>query len=154
MLRTKSSLSLRFGLCAALVSGLLFTGGGTSLARCETVWLDVYDVRVEVGRKTYHFGETAVVEATVTRTDTGSPVEGADFVAIVTGSRKGWIFGWDDTDATGRATARLKLKKSRFNPGPVKLRAIGFKETADAASCAQVVEYGEKRLRRAFVVKP
>ena len=149
----KRRFGLRIGLCAALVSGLLIAGGSSALAACETVWVDVYDVQVEVGRSTYRLGETAVVDAVVTRTETGDPVAGADFVVIATGARKGWVFGWDETDAEGRATARLKLKKKTFRPGPIDLRAVAMEQRADAASCAQVYEYGETIVENAFVVK-
>lgn len=145
-------LSLRVALCAALVSGLVVTGGSSALADCEAVWVDVYEVQVEVGRATYRVGDTAVVDATVTRSDTGAPVADANFVAIVSGPRKGWAFGWNKTDADGRATARMKLKKGEVTPGPMDLRAVAYEETADT-TCAQVYEYGETEIDEAFVVK-
>ena len=146
-------LFFRIGPCAALVSGLSIAGGSSALAACETVWVDVYDVGVEVGRAEYRIGDTAIVEATVTRRDTGAPVEDADFAAIATGARKGWVFGWDRTDDQGHATARIKLKKDAVRPGPMDLRAVALEQTADAASCAQVYEYGETEVDEAFVVK-
>ena len=151
---SKRRLTLRAGLCAALVSGLVVSGGSSALADCETVWVEVYDVQVDVGRSKYHLGDTVVVDATVTRSDSGAPVADAEFVAVATGARKGWVFGWNRTDAQGHATARMKLKKDQVKPGPMDLRAVAFEETADAASCAQVYEYGEKKVKKAFVVKP
>ena len=140
-------------LCAALVSGLLVAGGGTALAECEQIWMKVYEVELQAERRTYHVGDTARVEATVTRQDTGAPVEDARFAVIVTNWRKGWLFGFDETDARGRATATFKLRRNRVKLGPVNLLALVYKETADVANCVQVAEYGRKRVRNAFVIE-
>ena len=141
-------------MCAALVSGLVVAGGSSALADCETVWVEVYDVQVGVDRSTYRLGDTVTVDATVTRSDTGAPVANTDFVAIATGRRDGWVFGWNKTDAQGHVIARMKLKKDEVETGPMDLRAVALQETADAASCAQVYEYGETKIKKAFVVRP
>ncbi|HEX2195521.1 MAG TPA: hypothetical protein VHJ76_01235 [Actinomycetota bacterium] len=142
-------------LCAALVSGLLVTGRTALAADCETVWLPVYDLEVEVGRDVYHFGDTARVDVTVTHTDTGTAVEDASVLAYVPYfENDGFVAGWDRTDASGHAVAYLELKRKHLRPGPTKLRVIGMKTTSDPTTCVQVVEYGEVRLRKAFTVKP
>lgn len=152
-LGSKRRLTGRIALCAALVSGALFTGGSTALADCETVWVEVYDVELEIDRSAYRVGETVPVTATVTRQETGTPIEGATFVAFAPMGKESWVIGWDKTDDAGKAVARLKLAKKNVRLGPARLNTIAYKESVDA-TCAQLVEYGEKRLRRAFVVKP
>ncbi|MDQ3951478.1 MAG: hypothetical protein M3279_00735 [Actinomycetota bacterium] len=145
----------RILLCATLVSGLVVAGGGTAAAECETVSVEVYDVRLDIGRKTYHVGETVRVDATVTRKQTETPVHGAMFGVLVMNSRKERaIFGFGETNAAGHATARLELRKKDVRVGPVDLFALAYKRAVDLAGCAQVTEYGQKRVRKAFVVEP
>jgi len=151
-LGSKHRLSLRIALCAALVSGMVVAGSSVALAECETVWVEVYDVQLDVGRRTYHIGERARIGATVTRSDTGMPVEDALFVAYIPKSRKGWVFGFGKTDAGGEATAWLKLKKGSVELGPTRVNSVAYRESVDA-TCARLVEYGQKNLRKAFVVK-
>ena len=142
----------RIATCAALVSTVLFTGAASAGTTCETVWVESYDVSLEVGRKVYHFGDTARIDATVTRKDTGTPVAGVKFVAIVP-YRDTMLLDIEETDVNGHATAELKLRRKDVQPGPANLRGIAYEEVA-GNMCASVVEYGEKRIRRAFVVKP
>jgi hypothetical protein len=151
-LGSKRRLSVRIALCAALVSGAVVVGGSTALADCETVMVDVYDVDLEIARDTYRVGETVPIVATVKREDTGTPVEGAMFAAIVTTGRNDWVVGWNETDVAGEAVAKVKLERKNVRPGPAKLRSIAYKESVDA-TCAQLVEYGKKDLRNAFYVK-
>lgn len=151
-LGSKRRLSVRIALCAALVSGAVVVGGSAALADCETVMVDVYEVDLEIARKSYRVGETVPIGATVTRRETGTPVEGALFAAIVTTGRNDYVVGWNETDAAGEAVARLKLERKNVKPGPAKLRSIAYKESVDA-TCAQLVEYGKKNLKNAFYVK-
>ena len=144
----------RILLCAALVSGVVVAGGGTASAECEQIWLKVYDVEVDAERKTYRVGETARVEAMVTRKDGGAPVQDAPFGLIVTNWRKGWLFGFDETDAQGRADMALELRRNRVKLGPVNVVALAYKEIADVASCVQIGEYGKKRARKLFTIEP
>lgn len=153
MLGTKRRLSFRIGLCAALVSGLVAVGGSSALADCaETVWADVYDVTLEAERDIYHPGDTARLHATVVHRQTGMPVEDARFVAYITNLKRVLILGYGMTDADGKAEAELKLKKGYVRTGPVSVRGIAYKESLDA-TCARLVEYGEKRLKNAFVIR-
>lgn len=151
---TKRRLSFRIGLCAALVSGVVVAGGPAALADCaETVWVETYEVQVEAERDVYRAGETARLDATVVHQDTRAPIEGATFVAYVSNLKKGWLYGFGKTDADGHTSARLKLRKKSVRPGPVEVRSIAYKMSVDA-TCAQLVEFGERTLKRAFVVKP
>ena len=153
MLGTKRRIWFRLGLCAALVSGLVAAGGPAALADCaETVWADVYDVTLEAERDTYRPGDTARLHATVVHRQTGMPVEDARFVAYITNLKKALILGYGMTDADGKAEVGLKLKKGSVRGGPVNVRGIAYKESVDA-TCARLVEYGEKRLKNAFVIK-
>lgn len=149
----KQGLWARVALCAALVAGLVAAGGATASAACESVWIEAYDVDVEVERRKYSVGDTVGVHGTVTRKDTGAPVGGAWFVVIVP-FRKTLLIEYSETDAAGRADVGIKLSKGDVEPGWAKLRAVAYYEVADVASCAQVTEYGEKRLRRAFFIEP
>ncbi len=139
-------------LCAALVTGGLFSGAATAAPACETVWVRTYDVSLDVGRKVYRIGDTARVEATVTRRDTATPVADVKFVAIVP-YPEALVLDIDKTDAAGHAVAELRLKRKYVRPGPARLIGIAYNEVADT-TCATVVEYGQKRIRKAFVVKP
>lgn len=143
---------LRAGLCTAVVAAGLLTGAGSVSAACERIEVEAYDVYVEVERRVYHPGETAVVEAMVLRKDTGAPVAGAKFAAIVP-FRKAILYGVDTTDARGHAVARLRLSKRYVQTGPARLWAYAYEELADTY-CATVVEKGEKRIRNAFTIKP
>ncbi|HEX2057974.1 MAG TPA: hypothetical protein VHI71_06355 [Actinomycetota bacterium] len=116
--------------------------------------MPVYDVEVEVGRKVYHFGDKARIDVTVTRTDSGMPVDGAGVFAYIPYFKKdGLVAGWGETNATGDAVVHIKLRRKYLEPGPADLRVLGFKSVADTA-CAQVVEYGEARLDKAFRIEP
>lgn len=143
----------RIVLGGALVAGMLVAGGTSALAECETVWVDAYDVEMQTDRTSYRVGESALIAASVTRTDTGAPVAGADFVAYVMGKRSGFVYTWGTTDADGRALVKLKLKKGEIELGPAKLVGRGWSETAADTACASVVEFGEQQVRNAFVVK-
>jgi hypothetical protein len=138
-------------LCALLAVPAL-PGSGVASPVCESVWVKSYDVSLEVARKTYRAGDTARVDATVTRKDTGTPVAGVKLVAIVP-YRKALILDVAKTDSAGRAVAELELKRKHVQPGPARLIGIAYEEVADT-TCATVVEYGEKRIRKAFVVRP
>ncbi|MDQ4026406.1 MAG: hypothetical protein M3217_13105 [Actinomycetota bacterium] len=141
----------RVALCAALIGGGLFTGAAAAAPSCETVWVRSYHVSLDVGRDTYRIGDIVRVEARVTRNDTGTPVAGAKFVAIVP-YREALVLAVEKTDAAGRAVAELELKRRYVSPGPARLIGIAYNEVADT-TCATVVEYGKKTLRRAFVVR-
>ncbi|MFN2586791.1 MAG: hypothetical protein ABR613_01550 [Actinomycetota bacterium] len=144
--------SLWLALCTALVGGGLLSGAAVAAPDCETVWVRSYDVALDVGRKVYRIGETVRVEATVTRRDTGTPAANVKFVAIVP-YRKALLVDIEMTDSAGRAVAKLKLKREHVRPGPARLVGIAYDEVAET-TCATVVEYGQKRIRKAFVVKP
>jgi hypothetical protein len=142
---------VRVALCAALVSGALVAGAVPASAECESIWVRAYDVSMKVDRDVYGYGDTVVVEASVTRMDTGAPVANAGFVAHV--SEKQWVAGIAYTDAAGHAVARLKVRRKDFGPGPVELNGIAFEEVVDT-TCATVTEYGEQTIPDAFRVKP
>jgi hypothetical protein len=144
-------MALRIGLCVAVMAGLLAGGAAPASADCESIWVEAYTVKLDVGRKVYRVGDTARVEGTVTRTQTGAPVAGAKFVAIVP-FEDAMLVNMKKTDAAGRAEAELKLKRRAVELGPARLHAIAYYEVADT-TCASVVEYGEKKLRKAFVIK-
>ncbi len=144
---------LRIVLCAALVGGIVAASGSTALAECETVWVPAYDVELDVRRAAYRLGDTAVIDVTVTRTDTGVAVDRAAAIVYIPPTGDTFVFGGAYTDDSGHAVVRLKLKKKEVRPGPVTIVGRGQKQAADAASCAQVMEYGEKRLEDAFVVR-
>lgn len=143
---------LRIGLCATLVSAVLTGSAGSAGASCETVWIHAYDVDLEVARDVYRVGETARVDATVTRKDTGAPVSDARFFAVLPFERS-VVFDFDETDAAGHAEAALKLRKKDVELGPARLWTLAYYRVADA-QCATVVEYGKRNLRRAFTIKP
>ena len=143
---------LRLALCGALVSGVLAGSAAPVSAACETVWVKAYDVDLEIERKVYRVGDTARVEATVTRKDTGAPVASANFWAALL-FEDSMVFDFDETDTSGLAVTDLKLKKKHVELGPARLLALAVFEVADA-QCAALVEYGEKRMRKAFVIKP
>lgn len=147
-----SRVPLRLALCAVLVSGVLAGSAAPVSAACETVWVKAYDVDLDIERKVYRVGETARVEATVTRKDTGAPVAGAKFWAALV-FEDSIVLDYDETDAVGVARTALKLKKKYVELGPVRLHALAYHMVADA-QCAAVAEYGEKRLRKAFTIKP
>jgi hypothetical protein len=153
MLGSKRRLFTRIALCAALVSSALVTASTAALADCETVWIEVYTVDLDARQKSYEVGDTALLDVTVTREDTGTPVEDATVVAFVENSKRGFIVGWVPTDAAGHATVPLKLTKKNVRLGPAKIRSVGFKDSVNA-TCASLTEFGKKRLRNAFVVKP
>lgn len=143
----------RIALCGALVSGLVVTGGGAALADCrETIYVDAYDVVIEPRRDSYRVGQTAVIDGTVTRTDTGAPVADADFFVYIPPTRNSFVYAWSKSDADGNVTLRMKLKKGHVRTGPTKLVGRSQEERADA-TCAQVVEFGETHLERAFVIQ-
>lgn len=152
MKRLSKAATARLGLSAVLASAALVGAPAPVSAACETVWVEAYDVKLEAGRRSYRIGDTARVEATVTRKDTGTPVAGADFAAIVIVDDAGG-FDADRTDSAGVAVARLKLKKGDVEPGRVTIRSLAVYEVADA-SCATVVEYGHEKLRNAFTIEP
>ncbi|HEV2756204.1 MAG TPA: hypothetical protein VG318_10580 [Actinomycetota bacterium] len=139
-------------LCGILAAPVLSSATAAAAPACESVWVRAYDVSMEVERDTYRIGDTVRVDATVTRTDTGMPVAGAKFVAIVP-YRKAILYGIETTDAAGQAVAELELKRKHVPPGPARLIGIAYEEVADT-TCATVVEYGKKTIRNAFVVKP
>lgn len=153
-LGSKRRLFSRIALCAALVSGMVVVSGGASaLAHCgETIYVDAYEVELEPRRDTYRVGETALIEGTVTRSDTGAPVVDADFFVYIPPTRKGFVFGWAKSDASGQALLRMKLKRGDVNTGPAKIVGRAQQERADA-TCARVVEYGELQMERAFTIK-
>ena len=152
-LGSKHHLFPRIALCAALVSGMVVAGGATALADCqETIYVDAYEVELEPRRDTYRIGQTALIEGTVTRTDTGAPVAGADFFVYIPPTRKGFVFGWAESDAAGHALLRMKLKRGEVNTGPAKIVGRAQQQRADA-TCARVVEYGELHLERAFTIE-
>lgn len=152
-LGSKRRLVVRLTLCAALVSGLVVAGGATALADCqETVYVDSYVVELEPRRDAYRVGQTAVFDGKVTRSDTGAPVQAADFFVYIPPTRHGFVYGWAATDASGNAVLRMKLKRSEVGTGPVTVVGRAQQERADA-TCANVVEYGEIRLDRAFVIE-
>lgn len=151
--RSDRRLFSRVALCAALVSGLVFAGGATALADCqETIYVDAYEITLDPRRDVYRVGDTAVVDGTVTRTDTGEPVAGADFFVYIPPTRKGFVFGWAESDLSGQAVLRMKLEKDEVQTGPAKIVGRAQQERADA-TCARVVEYGELHYERAFVIK-
>ena len=143
---------LRLALCAALVAGALAGSAAPVSAACETIWVKAYDVDLEIERRVYRVGETARVEATVTRKDTGAPVASAKFWAALF-FEDSIVFDFDETNAGGVAVTDLKLTKKHVELGPARLGTLAFFRVADA-QCAAVVEYGEKRLRKAFTIKP
>lgn len=145
-------IALRLALCAVLVTGAVAASAGPASAVCETVYVDAYNVELEIPRDVYRAGETVRVEAMVTRKDTGMPVADASFVAVLF-FEDAIVLDMDVTDIGGRAVAHLKLKKKHVDPGPVPLLARAQVQVADA-QCAALVEYGEKRLRKAFTIKP
>jgi hypothetical protein len=150
---SKRRLLVRIVLSAVMVSGLVAAGGTTALAECrETVYVDAYVVEVEPRRRVYRIGQTAVFDGKVTRRDTGAPVEAADFFVYIPPTRTGFVFSWARTDAAGEAILRMKLKRSHVETGPSKVVGRGQQERANA-TCVQVVEYGEIRLDRAFVIE-
>lgn len=145
-------LFVRIGLCAALVTGVLVTGNAVAFADCgETIYVDAYDVQLQPRRDSYRVGDTAVIEGTVTRTDTGEPVAGADFFVYIPPT-KGFVYGWAESDLTGHAVIRMKLKKGEVRTGPTKIIGRAQQQRADA-TCAQIVEYGELHYDRAFVIR-
>lgn len=152
-LGSSSRLFVRIALCAALVSGLLVAGGTSALADCqETIYVDAYTLELEPRRDSYRVGETAVIDGTVTRTETGEPVAGADFFVYFPPSRKGFVYGWATSDLNGEAVLKMKLKRGDVETGPAKIIGRAQQERADA-TCARVVEYGELHYDDAFVVK-
>lgn len=139
-------------LCGVLSAPVVSPATAAAAPACESVWVRSYDVSLEVDRDTYRIGDTVRVDATVTRIDTGMPVAGVEFVALVP-YRKSLVLDYERTDAAGHAVAELELKRKHVRPGPARLIGIAYEEVADV-TCARVVEYGEKRIRKAFVVKP
>ena len=139
-------------MCAALASSVVVVGSAPASADCESIWVEAYEVELEIGRKVYRIGETARVEGTVTRADTGAPVAGADFVAILP-FKKSMVIDVERTDSSGHAVAKLRLKRKYVRPGPARLWAVAYDKVADT-TCAEVLEYGEKRLRKACVIRP
>lgn len=143
----------RIAMSAALVGGLVAGADPVALAACETVYVPAFDVRLDPRRDTYRLGETALVDVTVTRTDTGTPVADAPTIVYIRPNRDGFVFGGAYTDDSGEAVVRLKLKKKVVRPGPATIHARSEKGTSDPTSCAEVVEFGEARRPNAFVVK-
>ncbi len=143
---------LRLALCGVLVSGVLAGSAAPVSAACETIWVKAYDVELEIERKVYRVGDTARVEGTVTRKDTGAPVASAKFWAALL-FEDSMVLDSDETNSGGAAETHLKLKKNYVELGPARLLALAYFRVADA-QCAAVVEYGEKRLRKAFTIKP
>jgi hypothetical protein len=146
-----SRVFLRLTLCTALVTGALAGSAGPVSASCERVYVEAFVIELDIPRDVYRVGETARVEATVTREDTGMPVAGADFYAALL-FEDAVVYDFGLTDATGVVVARLKLDKDQVEPGPARLLAWAEKEVADA-ECAALVEYGVKRLPHAFTIK-
>lgn len=152
-LRSQRRLFFRIGLCAALVSGLMVAGGATALADCqETIYVDAYEVALEPRSDRYRIGQTALIDGTVTRSDTGEPVSGADFFVYIPPTRHGFVYGWAESDSSGNVLLRMKLKRSEVRTGPAKIIGRAQEQRADA-QCAQIVEYGELHLERAFVIE-
>lgn len=145
-------LTLRLALCAALVAGALAGSAAPVSAACETIYVEAYTVDLEVGRKTYRVGETARVDATVTRTDTGTPVEGARIYAALF-YEDSIVYDLAETDAAGGAVMHLKLRRNDVEPGSQTIHSMAQETVADAA-CAAVVEYGRTTKRDAFTIKP
>ncbi len=144
---------LRVLLCTALLSGVLFASAPAVSAACEQVWVDNYNIVLELDRHSYRMGDTVDIGALVTRKTTGDPVWGADFAVLLISRKDTFTFAIDETDASGRAEVALKLKRKFFAPGPVRLRALAMQAVADT-TCATVGEYGIRKVRRAFVVRP
>ena len=144
---------LRVLLCTALVSGALFVRAPEVSAACEQVWVDNYKIRLEVDHRAYRMGDTVDIDALVTRKTTGDPVWGADFAVLIMSRKERFTYGIDSTDASGRAEVSTKIKRKFFAPGPVRLRALAMQTVADT-TCATVGEYGLRKVRKAFVVKP
>lgn len=144
---------LRVLLCTALLSGALFVRAPAASAACEQVWVDNYDIALELDRRAYRMGDTVDIGALVTRKTTGDPVGGADFAVLIMSRKDRFTYGIDTTDASGRAEVAIKLKRKFSAPGPVRLRALAMQAAADT-TCATVGEYGLRKVRRAFVVKP
>lgn len=148
---SRQGVLLRAALGAAVVSSVVV--GGPARAYCrETVYVDVYEVEVTPERDRYRIGDTAVIEGRVTRTDTGAPVAAADFVVYIPPTRKGFVYTWGKTDAQGHAVVKMKLKRRDVETGPAKIVGRAYQERADA-TCAQVVEFGETHVPRAFVIE-
>ncbi len=151
---TRGTVARRFvgvAVCGLLAAPVL-SPTAAAAPNCESVWVRSYDVSMKVDRETYRIGDTVRVDATVTRIDTGMPVAGAKFVAMVP-YRKALVYGIETTDAAGHAVAELELKRKHVQPGPARLMGFAYDEVADTV-CGPVVEYGEKTIRNAFVVKP
>lgn len=152
-MRSNRRVFFRIALCAALVSGALVTGGATALADCqEQIYVDAYDVQLEPRRDAYRVGDTALIDGTVTRKDTGAPVSGVDFFVYIPPSRHGFVYGWTQTDSSGNALLRMKLKRGEVATGATKIVGRAQEERADA-TCAQIIEYGELHLDRAFSIR-
>ena len=152
-LGSKRGLFVRVALSAALVSGLVVAGGATALADCrETIYVDAYVVELAPRRDSYRVGQRAVFDGRVTRRDTGAPVDAADFFVYIPPTRGRFVFTWAETDATGAAVLRMKLKRGEVEPGPANVVGRAQQQRADA-TCADVVEYGEVRLDHAFVIE-
>lgn len=147
-----SRILLRLALCALLVTGGLTAFAGPVSAACERVYVEAWDVEVGIPRKVYRVGETARITAIVTRKDTGAPVGGAEFYAALL-FEDAVVFDYGHTNAAGGAVADLKLRKDQVDTGPARLLVWAEEELADA-ECAAVVEYGAKRLPKAFTIKP
>lgn len=154
-LRTKGLARRAAAVSAVAVLAAATQGSGAAAApdpACETVTAPTYEVSLEVGRRTYRVGDTARVEATVTRIETGTPVEDIPFFAIVP-FRKAMVLDYEMTDASGHAVVELELRRRYVRLGPARLIGIAHDEVA-GTTCATVVEHGEKRIRNAFVIKP
>ena len=146
------------------------TGCGARQARTflragamETVVLKTFTIEVKPLAKSYKVGDTAKIEVTVTRPgqedplELGVPLESpqqfpAEEVNVGVGLRVGdvFLFGFDITDAEGKATVPVKIKP--YTPGGTATADIfAWKKQADTP-CAKVEENGYTQFPNIFKI--
>jgi hypothetical protein len=150
--------ALRIFLSAGLVAALFSSAPSVSAAPtgCASQWFEVYDIQMDTDKEVYRLGDTATVAVSVTNAATGAPVQNADVSvgAVVDSDGYYYVTKAVRTNASGKATAKLPLKRGRMVPGWAELRGFArtYYDEGDPA-CAGIGLYGYGSRKRAFRIK-
>jgi hypothetical protein len=144
----------RIFLALSILASMALFPSAAGASTCWPLNLETFEVDATPRADVYRIGQSAVIDVSVTRKATGSPVEGATvFVGIDAGHDDGFLFGKARTDANGETSIKVRLYRGAANPGPATLYAYAYHRHIDTRLCEEVAEYGYEVEENAFRVK-
>ena len=112
--------------------------------------VESFEVTARPHRRVYRIGQTAVVDISVKDSLTGAPVTDVDAGLFIRREDKA-IYGYGKTNAEGRTTVSIPLRRSSVRPGWIRVWVVAYEPITTPAYCTG--RYGEREYKRFFRIR-